>query len=579
MEISVPTNKFSIIIIAAENDLVRFQSVISNIRNYSGYVSYEIIVVENNCSIELKEWIAEQTYISPIFNDKTLDIPVCYKLGLEIASGNKVIFFKNIVLVEENWIENIGWKYNESITIVNVENEIIQSINSSNKGSFRVLELGCSYGATLLELRRQYPQVELYGIESFPHAAEVSGLIADVRVGEPELVCDEFANEYFDLIIIGDYFHKMKSPLETFKILKDLLKVDGELLIRVNNLLHISVIRDLLNGSLESSSLNHSTLPGIISKLEEARFEELDINYVRNLNEQDEGILTEIKQLSSIEVHSQFEIDRFILGARKELRENVIFEVLNKLDYQSADSEYVEKALQFDARLVLQVIDSRIETKLRTLNILAVASLERKQLEDVLLYLNQAYQYDSSDFNTLLNLATVMHSINENELALRYLEAISEKNEQIKDWIQEINKKIIDDRYEKLHVKFLLRNIEHDVNRVEATAQILNLIKENRIELSYLTIVIDNEIIEKTELINRLAVECFQCQLYEWVIPLLEKSLQYDPYHSDTLYNLGYVLYSLGEHANALEFLGKIADRDQEVNEFMDQIKEEMVHE
>lgn len=70
---------------------------------------------------------------------------------------------------------------------------------------------------------------------------------------------------------------------------------------------------------------------------------------------------------------------------------------------------------------------------------------------------------------------------------------------------------------------------------------------------------------DKVEIFNFLAINYFNAGVINNVLPYLNAAYQIDRKNKDTLYNLGYVLYALGENQSALKFLQMIDEQDEEV--------------
>ena len=127
--------------------------------------------------------------------------------------------------------------------------EIIQLMDKhSSDEPLRVLEIGCACGATLLQIKNQYRQAELFGIELNEHSAAISGTFADVRAMDAERELD-YPKEYFDYIILADVLEHLYDPWKVVKNLRNYLKSSGKLLVSIPNVMHFSLLRDLIRGN------------------------------------------------------------------------------------------------------------------------------------------------------------------------------------------------------------------------------------------------------------------------------------------------------------------------------------------
>lgn len=115
---------------------------------------------------------------------------------------------------------------------------------------FSVLEVGCDCGANLYEgVKNEYPNARIYGIEINEHAARIAACFFPVQTGNIEDRELYFGDEKFDYIIFGDVLEHLHDPAGTIFYCKELLKKDGHILASIPNLMHYSVMKDLLNGN------------------------------------------------------------------------------------------------------------------------------------------------------------------------------------------------------------------------------------------------------------------------------------------------------------------------------------------
>ncbi len=118
-----------------------------------------------------------------------------------------------------------------------------------------VLEIGCDCGATLMEIKNRYPNAQVYGTEINPQAAAIAAHFAQVKVNDIEEKNLPFKKGSFDYIIFGDVLEHLHNPLETLKYCKDFLSDEGSVLASIPNLMHISVIEQLLRGNFSYTEM------------------------------------------------------------------------------------------------------------------------------------------------------------------------------------------------------------------------------------------------------------------------------------------------------------------------------------
>lgn len=114
--------------------------------------------------------------------------------------------------------------------------------------NLNILELGCRLGVNLLRLKYKYPNANLFGIESNKEVAKIAEKVVNLSrktVGEFPL---DFKKGYFHYIFIGNYLELVDDPVDFLKNIKEYLNKDGYIIAGVQNIMHFSVIKNLING-------------------------------------------------------------------------------------------------------------------------------------------------------------------------------------------------------------------------------------------------------------------------------------------------------------------------------------------
>ncbi|MBZ9634154.1 glycosyltransferase [Clostridium sp. FP1] len=128
---------------------------------------------------------------------------------------------------EKKW--GFRWEYCKSISY-----EIIKLINKPKSEEFNVLEIGCGCGANLLEIKNNFKNVNVYGIESNKNAVEIAKIFAKVIIGNIgssgnyEL---NYKDKFFDYIIFSSIHVDLDEFPKILRFVKKHLKDDGQILI------------------------------------------------------------------------------------------------------------------------------------------------------------------------------------------------------------------------------------------------------------------------------------------------------------------------------------------------------------
>ena len=124
---------------------------------------------------------------------------------------------------------------------------LINMIETKQEAPIRVLEVGCDLGVTLLEIKNRFPNSQVYGLEINPASAGIAKHFAEVAVGNIEDRQIPFDGK-FDYIIFGDVLEHLRDPQGIVRFSRELLTEHGYILTSIPNLMHVSVMEQLLHG-------------------------------------------------------------------------------------------------------------------------------------------------------------------------------------------------------------------------------------------------------------------------------------------------------------------------------------------
>jgi tetratricopeptide (TPR) repeat protein len=210
-------------------------------------------------------------------------------------------------------------------------------------------------------------------------------------------------------------------------------------------------------------------------------------------------------------------------------------------------------------------------------NKLAIHGYNIRIYDIALELLTKAIEIDPFSLDTLYNLAVIHEARGEFHAAIAWLEKIENPTEDIKQFKDELKAKVIELEglaLQNEEIKYALRRIENDVELKESVLQVLDWLVENEENLIILAVTLNQSIIHKVKVLNRLAITAFQREQYKQVIILLEHALVYEPVDVDTLYNLAFVFTQLGETEVAKEYLGMITSDVSNLATAVNELKE-----
>ncbi|GMN99927.1 glycosyltransferase [Parageobacillus thermoglucosidasius] len=95
------------IIILTHNQLDYTKQCIESITKYTREGSYEIVIVDNHSTDGTVEWLKQQNNIKVIFNKENLGFPKGCNQGIKIATGENILLLNNDTIVTKNWLDNL----------------------------------------------------------------------------------------------------------------------------------------------------------------------------------------------------------------------------------------------------------------------------------------------------------------------------------------------------------------------------------------------------------------------------------------------------------------------------------------
>lgn len=141
------------------------------------------------------------------------------------------------------------WRFDQ------IKQESLRLLTESDKYKpMNILELGCGIGLTLLKYKYSYPNAALYGLEPDANMAAIAKNVAAISAKPPGEFPLDFPEDYFDYILVGNHLESVENPDALLTGLKKYLKKDGWVIVQVQNIMHYSVLRNLLNGKWRYAS-------------------------------------------------------------------------------------------------------------------------------------------------------------------------------------------------------------------------------------------------------------------------------------------------------------------------------------
>lgn len=244
--------------------------------------------------------------------------------SFEVEGNEENAYWINCLRHAERDILRKKWNMNYFMLSANYKFNFL--IHRSEEESFSVLEVGCDMGANLLGIKNQYPNCRIYGLEINKTAAELGSHIANIRYGNIEEENVDFG-EKFDYIIFGDVLEHLHNPQKTVRYCKELLKENGRIIASIPNVMHISVMNQLLSGEfrytdiglLDKTHIHLFTQKEIIRMFAQENYEIEEMQgVIYELEEDEERLLGKLMDISGEQVtEKMYKTYQYSVVARK----------------------------------------------------------------------------------------------------------------------------------------------------------------------------------------------------------------------------------------------------------------------
>lgn len=222
---------------------------------------------------------------------------------------------KDSVIMEKYWgMRYFNMRYNANL---------VSLLDCEKDDKINVLEIGCDCGATLFEIKNRYPNANVFGCELNEMAVKVASYFVDARVCNIEKDKIPF-EEKFDYVIFGDVLEHLHDPLKVINYVTTILNPRGRIVASIPNLMHISVIEDLLkgnftyteNGLLDKTHIHMFTYNEIIRMFNAAGYDILEISRTSvEISQSQDELITRLLDIATGAERFMYEAFQYIVIA------------------------------------------------------------------------------------------------------------------------------------------------------------------------------------------------------------------------------------------------------------------------
>ena len=454
---------------AISNSVSYYQQVILDCKTFDEYIQaanninvtneefYESRIKLVGFAMLIKRGVLEQIgYLDERFTPGNYeDDDISYRI---IENGNKLI------LAKDSYIHHFGSvsfkedidKYSELLEtnckkfeekwgfISEKSNEIRleynQLIEEDRNTPLNILEIGCKCGATLLNLKSNYPNANIYGIDKDKEALKICSKFAKVYCIDIEKEELDFEEGYFDYIALSNIDSGDVEIGEVIRKVKKYLKRDAYIIgkvINANNYEYMEQYNRTMKN--EYNKLKILTYSELMYLFKRYQFKNIKIlNEFDNINEE---LKIKVRQSMNRNDEEMF-IKKYCFKSKKMEEDIYLRRQLTRIDFDCYDEEsnivsyILEKNITDE--VIKEIIDTYMVNKVKVLNSLAIMFFNSRIDDRVLFYLNNSLEIAEDKDDTLYYLGYILSIYGEKKLALDYLEQIKNKSEDVNDLIVEI---------------------------------------------------------------------------------------------------------------------------------------------
>lgn len=578
---SVSVNNVSFIILTY-NQLDYTKLCINSIRKYCNKDTYEIIIVDNHSTDGTVEWLKMQEDIKTIFNNDNKGFPIGCNQGIRIANKNNDIMLLN----------------NDTILMANsIFNLRMALYSKKDIGATGAVSNNVTYLQAISEKFNDIDEYEKYALNnnitnelSYEEVVKLIGFAMLIKRNVLEKT--GYLDERFTPGNYEDDDISLRIIMEGYKLL---ISKDS-FIYHFGNVSFIN-IKGGYNNLLEKNEKKFEDKWGFLA-IEKEKVYKTILNFI---NEKDKNIL-EINAGSGsnlVSIRNKFNDRRYYSYEKN----HALVEVSRKLGINILDNLGDNKYSEFFNLIIITeyniIENSKLLLKIKKiLNskdgrviIVLDAYKEKKdfflnsEIEKFInIFLDNNYKMIDCKIvgkdNEIVLCTILFDNINKYTIKRKTLEILSKgqvtkasnyltmlENENTYNDTKSIRKEL-NDKFKILNkIKFLLRRV--DIKKDENIQELFDIIEKNEISDDCIIEIVNENIINKNNVLNYMAIQYFASKKFDRILPYLKKALLINTEDKDTIYNLAYMLNYFGEKEKALEFLKNIKNKDEGINKLI----------
>lgn len=218
------------------------------------------------------------------------------------------------------------WGFNV-VYYMNARDDLVDRFTCRKNDPICVLEVGCGMGVTLQHILHRFPNAKVQGIELCEEVLGFGKLQETIRQGNVEEMNLDYDENSFDYILFGDVLEHLRDPHALLRKLRPFLKESGEILASIPNLMHISVLSELIRGNftyqdeglLDRTHIHFFTKNEIERMFDSCGFETMEYISIRvpERTPEETDTIQKLTEISGAADEKEFRAFQYLVRAKK----------------------------------------------------------------------------------------------------------------------------------------------------------------------------------------------------------------------------------------------------------------------
>ncbi|KAB3526641.1 glycosyltransferase [Alkaliphilus serpentinus] len=317
----------------------------------------------------------------------------------------------NDVLIKNRGKFQEKWGF-DPYSIITINKAITQYLKSQQISFNNILELECAGGGTLLDIKNEFPNVDLFGIEKNPKLLLNYQHYADIKVGGFKSI-ETFERNFFDVIINASTSCKSNKLIENLNYLFKYVKPNGMVILKLTD-----KVKDMTMEELDKHRISFDSV-------EELQGDTLLAFYRKDT---DTPMASKENSISIKRINQRELLSMERNNLLDELNDTQLGYILRRIENSFNSEEDLESLWNYLNRQssegkdkIIRWVDMKATNKDLILNLVASLYYSNNKIQEALSILEYAYTMNPQYADTVYNISLIVYELGDKETALQFL--------------------------------------------------------------------------------------------------------------------------------------------------------------